>query len=229
MPGELDRHEVQKMIAEGAQLVDVLSDSEWEQSHIVGAVHIPLKQLDELAPTTLDKQRPVIAYCYDALCDLSPRAAWRLEMLGFADVYDYTASKMDWIGDGLPFEGTLLDQPRLSTLASTVVPTCEATETIADVRGRVGDWGMCLVVHGPQRVVVGLVRAEAFGLEDDRPIAAVMQQGPSTERPHVTASEMAEKLTKQPTPWVVVTTLSGHLIGVAFPSDIRAAAVDEHG
>ena len=155
---------------------------------------------------------------------MSPRAAWRLEHLGFPETYDYVGSKMDWIGEGLPFEGTLADQPRLSTLADPDVPTCALDETVAQIRGRLGRWELCLVVTGPQRVVLGLVRAEALGMEDDRRIVEVMQEGPSTYRPHVTAEEMSKNLKDKPTPWVVVTTLSGQLMGVARPEQIHAAA-----
>ena len=35
---------------------------------------------------------------------MSPRAAWRLESLGFARVYDYVAGKADWMAAGLPTE-----------------------------------------------------------------------------------------------------------------------------
>ena len=155
---------------------------------------------------------------------MSPRAAWRLERLGFTQTYDYVGSKMDWIGEDLPFEGTLADTPRLSTLAAPDVPTCTLDETVAQVRGRLGSWELCLVVAGPEPVVLGLVRAEALGLEDTRPIVEVMQEGPSTYRPHVTAEEMSANLQSRPAPWVVVTTLSGHLIGVARPEQIHAAA-----
>jgi len=155
---------------------------------------------------------------------MSPRAAWRLESLGFGDVYDYVGSKMEWIGDGLPFEGTLADRPRLSTVADPNVPTCALDETVAQVRARLNGWPMALVVAGPPRVVVGLIRAEDLGLEEDRTIADAMQEGPSTYRPHVVVEEMAANLKKSPAPWVVVTTLSGHLVGVARPDDIRAAA-----
>jgi hypothetical protein len=155
---------------------------------------------------------------------MSPRAAWRLERLGFTETYDYVGSKMDWIGDGLPFEGTLAEQPRLSTLADPDVPTCGLDETVAEARGRLGHWELTLVVAGPQRAVLGLVRAEALGLEDTRPIAEVMQEGPSTYRPHVTAEEMSTNLNSRPAPFVVVTTLSGHLVGVARPDAIHAAA-----
>jgi hypothetical protein len=36
---------------------------------------------------------------------MSPRAAWRLEALGFTHVYDYAPSKSDWFANGLPREG----------------------------------------------------------------------------------------------------------------------------
>lgn len=37
---------------------------------------------------------------------MSPRAAARLEGIGFEQVYDYTAGKVDWGSFGLPLEGT---------------------------------------------------------------------------------------------------------------------------
>ena len=36
---------------------------------------------------------------------MSPRAAWRLESLGFTKVYDYVPGKTDWLAAGLPREG----------------------------------------------------------------------------------------------------------------------------
>lgn len=67
MPTEIDRHEVQRLVAAGAQLIDVMSKAEWEESHLVGAIHVPLKKLAELAPERLDTSRAVITYCYDSL------------------------------------------------------------------------------------------------------------------------------------------------------------------
>ena len=67
MPIEIDRHQVQRLVAAGAQLVDVMPEAEWEESHISGAVHVPLKKLPELARVRLDAHRAVIAYCYDSL------------------------------------------------------------------------------------------------------------------------------------------------------------------
>jgi len=67
MPTEVDRHEVRRLVAAGAQLVDVMPKTEWEESHISGAIHIPLKKLPRLAPEGLDASKAVIVYCYDSL------------------------------------------------------------------------------------------------------------------------------------------------------------------
>jgi rhodanese-related sulfurtransferase len=67
VPTEIDRHEVQRLMGTGAQLVDVMPKAEWDESHITGAVHVPLTELADLAPERLDQSRPVIVYCYDSL------------------------------------------------------------------------------------------------------------------------------------------------------------------
>lgn len=65
-PRSIDRDEVRRLIAdENGQLVEVLPAKEFEEEHIVGAVNIPLKELDERVPRELDRERPVIVYCND--------------------------------------------------------------------------------------------------------------------------------------------------------------------
>lgn len=61
---EVNRAEVQALTADGAQLVDVLSEQQYEEEHIRGAINIPLGLLDRLAPR-LRRDQGVIAYCYD--------------------------------------------------------------------------------------------------------------------------------------------------------------------
>ncbi len=65
MPTEIDRHEVQRLLAEDAQLVDVLPAEEYAAEHIAGATSLPLKELDAEAAAQLDRDRPVIVYCWD--------------------------------------------------------------------------------------------------------------------------------------------------------------------
>jgi rhodanese-related sulfurtransferase len=66
MPASIDRHEVQLLLAEqDAQLVEVLPAAEYEDEHLPGAINIPLKELDRQTTSRLDRDRPVVAYCYD--------------------------------------------------------------------------------------------------------------------------------------------------------------------
>ncbi len=65
-PRAIERDEVGRLLAEeNGQLVEVLPAKEYSEEHIVGAINIPLKELDERAPHELDRERPVIVYCND--------------------------------------------------------------------------------------------------------------------------------------------------------------------
>jgi len=65
MPTEIDRHEVQKLVERGAQLVEVLPADEYEEDHLPGAISLPLRRLETEAVRILDGARPVIVYCWD--------------------------------------------------------------------------------------------------------------------------------------------------------------------
>ena len=67
VPKEIDRHGVKRLAASGAQIVDVMGSSEYEQSHLPGAIHIPLAKIPNRALELLDPNRPVVVYCYDSL------------------------------------------------------------------------------------------------------------------------------------------------------------------
>ena len=65
MPISLDRDGVQRLLGQGAQLIDVLPAQEYHDQHLPGAVSIPLKELTAETAGRLRKDRPVIVYCYD--------------------------------------------------------------------------------------------------------------------------------------------------------------------
>jgi len=65
MPTVIDRHAVQELVQQGAQLVDVLAMREYEAEHIPGAINVPLKNLNRETSKRLDSRRPVITYCHD--------------------------------------------------------------------------------------------------------------------------------------------------------------------
>jgi rhodanese-related sulfurtransferase len=57
--------EVKQLLDQGAQLVDVLGEDEFEHDHLPGAINIPLKLLDATTAARLDRNRPVLVYCND--------------------------------------------------------------------------------------------------------------------------------------------------------------------
>jgi rhodanese-related sulfurtransferase len=64
MPTSIDRDQVQRLVAEGAQLVDALPADEYAEAHLPGALSLPLPTLDRRA-AQLQRGRPVIVYCHD--------------------------------------------------------------------------------------------------------------------------------------------------------------------
>ena len=65
MPTPIARDDVRRLMAEGAQLVDVLPTGEYHDLHMPGAISIPLKELNAETTADLRKDRAVIVYCYD--------------------------------------------------------------------------------------------------------------------------------------------------------------------
>jgi len=99
-PREVSREEAQKLVAEGAQLVDVRADHEWEVGRIAGATHLPLAELAERAGE-IDKERPVVVYCRGG--NRSSMATAALSEAGY-DAVKLTEGITGWAEDGLPLE-----------------------------------------------------------------------------------------------------------------------------
>ncbi len=59
--------ELERLVDEGAQLVEVLPAAEYADEHLPGAINIPLKQLDATTAGQLDRTRPMVVYCWDGL------------------------------------------------------------------------------------------------------------------------------------------------------------------
>ena len=155
---------------------------------------------------------------------MSPRAAWRLESLGFGEVYDYSVGKLDWMAAGMPTEGTNANRPRAGSLARKDVPTCSLDERLGAVRDRVQQLGwQAVVVVNEERVVFGQLRAKELALDGGRPIAEVMRPGPSTFRPYVLADEMAKFMVDHKLESSPVTTSNGRLVGLLLQTDVLNA------
>lgn len=67
MSATVDRSNVLALVDDGAQLVEVLPRDEYDEEHLPGAIHLPLKSLDTTTAGVLHRGRPVIVYCWDGL------------------------------------------------------------------------------------------------------------------------------------------------------------------
>ena len=103
----ISRKQTEELVSDDSvAVVDVLSADNFDDYHLPGAINVPLgerfdEQIQQVVP---DKSTPVLVYCYDTECNASPKAAQRLDKLGYETVYDYEGGKVDWKEAGLPVE-----------------------------------------------------------------------------------------------------------------------------
>ncbi len=146
---------------------------------------------------------------------MSPRAACRLETLGFEQVFDYVEGKADWLARGLSTEGERADEHRAGHLARSDVVTCPLAERVGDVRPRVeaSPYGFALVVADGD-VLLGRLRRAALDGDPDRSAEDVMEPGPSTVRMDTALDKLAERLDRGGLKTAVVSTPDGALVGI---------------
>ena len=160
---------------------------------------------------------------------MSPRAAWRLETLGFGRVYDYEAGKQNWLASGLPTEGAYAAVPRAGGLARRDVPTAGLEEGLDEVRRRMERSGHdTAVVVNDARVVLGLLRPPQLEGDPGSRVEDAMMPGPSTFRPHVFVTEMAEFMERHDLDSTPITTGDGVLVGLLRREDAVRAARELH-
>lgn len=78
----------------------MLQDEYFEQEHIPGAANIPLEEIGNEALQRFDREQEIILYCKDSMCKASPKAAEKLEKLGFENVKDYEGGLEAWKNEG---------------------------------------------------------------------------------------------------------------------------------
>lgn len=149
---------------------------------------------------------------------MSPRAAWRLESMGFKEVYDYGAGEADWAAAGLPVEGAVAAVPTAGAEARKDVPTADLSETVGDVKSRLGDWDTAMVVNH-EKVVLGRLYKRQLEGDQSAKVEDVMVRGPSTFRPNVSIPEMVEFMSNHDLKTAPITTSEGVLVGILYRED----------
>jgi len=151
---------------------------------------------------------------------LSPRAAWRLEESGFGPVYDYAASKADWLAADLPFEGTAKLAGRFARRGvATVAEGAPAGEALRllEVQG----FGPVLVLNQAGVVMGAAYRDRLQDASADAEVGTVMRLGVSTVRPSQDIAALAGRMSHAGVTREVVTRSDGTLIGLFFAADVN--------
>ncbi|MCH7983830.1 MAG: CBS domain-containing protein [Chloroflexi bacterium] len=154
---------------------------------------------------------------------MSPRAAWRLETLGFARVYDYVAGKKDWSAAGLPLEGETASMPRAGDAVRGGDVICRLDETLGQVQSRVkaADTNVCIVTTD-DGIVLGRIRGRALRGDPESTAEQAMRPGPSTIRPDNNLAEVVAYYGESGLKTVLVTDQDGRLIGTLYIDDARS-------
>jgi rhodanese-related sulfurtransferase len=90
-----------------AVVLNVLSEEQYEDSHIPGSVNAPLESdrfRDLVRRLIPDKSTPVITHCSSTTCQASTTAAHQLEAMGYEQVSDFKAGMEGWTELGLVTE-----------------------------------------------------------------------------------------------------------------------------
>ncbi len=154
---------------------------------------------------------------------MSPRAAARLETLGFDKVYDYVSGKSDWIAAGLP---TVRESAGVPTAGATLragVVVGHVGERLGDAARRVRAEGKDeVIVVDDRHVVLGRIRGAALDGNRDALIEDVMRPGPATIRPDTPLETVVATLEPAEVASTLVTDPDGRFIGTVYLEDARS-------
>jgi len=146
---------------------------------------------------------------------MSPRAAWRLEALGFGPVYDYTTGKVDWLAAGRPTKGSQSHQQRVLDAVDPAPLTCTPTQTLTSVAAKMRNHGaeLCVVVN-EQQIVQGRLRLDKLPKSPTGLVEAAMEPGPPTIRPNDDLDATRQRMAARSVRSLIVTTPEGFLLGI---------------
>lgn len=151
---------------------------------------------------------------------MSPRAAWRLETLGFERVHDFVGGKLEWLAAGLLTEGT---GPHHAVAGEAVMPAtsmCGLGTLSGVVRSKLqaGSDSVCAVTN-EVKIVLGRVRWRDLPHADDVPVEDFMQPGPATVRTTEELGPLVGRMREAGVQTILVTDANGCLLGMLHRDD----------
>ena len=135
--------------------------------------------------------------------------------MGFDQVFDYEAGKIDWLAYGLPVEEEIENAPLVINQMERQVPKCRLRHSAGEAKQRAEQLGLnlCPVVN-EQDIVLGLLRKDAWNDDPTSTAERLMESAPTTLRPYYPAEDATELLDQKGADAILVTSSDGKLMGV---------------
>lgn len=86
-------------------VINVLGRDAYRAKHIPGSINVPTDEIDRVEMLVPTKDDMIVVYCANADCDASPKAARKLEAMGYTNVHDFEAGYAGWRNAGYPLVG----------------------------------------------------------------------------------------------------------------------------
>lgn len=77
-------------------LINTLPRAAHEAKHIPGSVNVPVDDIDRVEALVPNKDEPIVVYCANADCEASPKAAQKLQEMGYTNVRDFEDGYAGW-------------------------------------------------------------------------------------------------------------------------------------
>ena len=85
---DINRNELEKLLKDGAVLVDVRSPQEYKEGHLEGAISIPEYEIiSKHSSNFKSRDEVIILYCSNGI--RSKKAQRKLEKIGYNNVYNF--------------------------------------------------------------------------------------------------------------------------------------------
>jgi rhodanese-related sulfurtransferase len=107
---EIDSWDLSDGIKNGMNIIviDTRSKEAYEKEHIIGAINLPHKIMDENTSRNLDKSALIVTYCDGIGCNASTKGAYKMSLLNF-NVRELIGGIDWWKRDGYQTEGSGVD------------------------------------------------------------------------------------------------------------------------
>lgn len=86
-------------------VINTLGRDAYRAKHIPGSVNVPTEEIDRVEQIVPNKDEPLVVYCANRDCNASPKAAQKLEEMGYTNVKDFEAGYAGWKNAGYKLVG----------------------------------------------------------------------------------------------------------------------------